>query len=545
MEEEEFRKRNTDCVYFLASPLTCKKGIDCEYRHNELARLNPRDCWYWLAGTCVNPTCAFRHPPLDVHTEEPSESASLSHQSSVPANKGSIPCYFFFNGFCNKGDKCLFLHGPDGNVAFGKPSKTKSAVPDVVPSENKSLAGNNIRSTLIDAHLNPSENVPEVPADIQLRCKNVLQLPVPIDALQQSPSPLIDVFESKEAAMHMSNSLVPVQGFIQKRSGWCKDQSSEEELDNHIDPEDLRESSPGFDVLVDDDKSQHMGYEDNPEYLLVHDGECAELNSHFLGYDFEDPIECNHMYTEVELVHEGKRDDSFDCLDNEHLFDNARKVLRHSRQRIIDTISSRKRKIFPTELDANKYGVRDLRECLRKSRITDGLSTARLPRRHKSSQLNGESQGGRRRHGVTRRLHGRLGSEVGHNSVESLGVSGALSNGDKRRGFPRHSMRNRLRQRYEAKMNAKPRYPASEISRKEFTSERISTQASSVFSGPKTLSQIREERRKKEENRDCCRKVEHSNTTASADFQGPKPLTEILKNKRRLCSVVDGDISSS
>ncbi|CAK9147139.1 unnamed protein product, partial [Ilex paraguariensis] len=60
--EEELKKRNTDCVYFLASPLTCKKGAACEYRHSEIARLNPRDCWYWLSGSCLNPTCAFRHP---------------------------------------------------------------------------------------------------------------------------------------------------------------------------------------------------------------------------------------------------------------------------------------------------------------------------------------------------------------------------------------------------------------------------------------------------------------------------------------------------
>ncbi|CAK9169159.1 unnamed protein product, partial [Ilex paraguariensis] len=60
--DEELQKRNTDCVYFLASPLTCKKGMECEYRHSEMARLNPRDCWYWMSGSCLNPTCAFRHP---------------------------------------------------------------------------------------------------------------------------------------------------------------------------------------------------------------------------------------------------------------------------------------------------------------------------------------------------------------------------------------------------------------------------------------------------------------------------------------------------
>uniref|UniRef100_A0A5B7CDF7 Putative zinc finger CCCH domain-containing protein 17 isoform X1 n=1 Tax=Davidia involucrata TaxID=16924 RepID=A0A5B7CDF7_DAVIN len=60
--EEEALKRNTDCVYFLASPLTCKKGSDCEYRHSDIARVNPRDCWFWLNGNCLNPKCGFRHP---------------------------------------------------------------------------------------------------------------------------------------------------------------------------------------------------------------------------------------------------------------------------------------------------------------------------------------------------------------------------------------------------------------------------------------------------------------------------------------------------
>lgn len=38
------------------------QGNDCEYRHSEGARMNPRDCWYWLNGNCLNPKCAFRHP---------------------------------------------------------------------------------------------------------------------------------------------------------------------------------------------------------------------------------------------------------------------------------------------------------------------------------------------------------------------------------------------------------------------------------------------------------------------------------------------------
>ncbi|KAF0925919.1 hypothetical protein E2562_018722 [Oryza meyeriana var. granulata] len=61
-EDPRWRRCNTDCVYFLASPFTCTKGSKCEYRHAEGARFNRRNCWYWFQGNCVNPSCTFRHP---------------------------------------------------------------------------------------------------------------------------------------------------------------------------------------------------------------------------------------------------------------------------------------------------------------------------------------------------------------------------------------------------------------------------------------------------------------------------------------------------
>uniref|UniRef100_A0A453DDH2 C3H1-type domain-containing protein n=1 Tax=Aegilops tauschii subsp. strangulata TaxID=200361 RepID=A0A453DDH2_AEGTS len=70
--EEEALRRNTDCVYFLASPLTCKKGNQCDFRHSEGARMNPRDCYYWLNGNCLNPKCSFRHPVILIFLYFPS-----------------------------------------------------------------------------------------------------------------------------------------------------------------------------------------------------------------------------------------------------------------------------------------------------------------------------------------------------------------------------------------------------------------------------------------------------------------------------------------
>ncbi|KAK2456125.1 protein EARLY-RESPONSIVE TO DEHYDRATION 7, chloroplastic [Trifolium repens] len=46
----------------LVPKLSNKQQQKCEYRNHEIARLNPRDCWYWLSGNCLNLTCALRHP---------------------------------------------------------------------------------------------------------------------------------------------------------------------------------------------------------------------------------------------------------------------------------------------------------------------------------------------------------------------------------------------------------------------------------------------------------------------------------------------------
>lgn len=116
--DEEAQKRNTDCVYFLASPLTCKKGNGCEFRHSEAARMNPQDCWYWLGGNCLNTSCSFRHPPLDGRPGSSSAafvapvSSATATTSATAASKSRVPCYFFSQGYCVKGDRCSFLHGP-------------------------------------------------------------------------------------------------------------------------------------------------------------------------------------------------------------------------------------------------------------------------------------------------------------------------------------------------------------------------------------------------------------------------------------------------
>lgn len=542
--EDELQKRNTDCVYFLASPLTCKKGMDCEYRHSEGARLNPRDCWYWLSGSCLNPACAFRHPPLDGHIEASSEPVTLSHHSSIPVNKTNTPCYFYYNGFCNKGERCSFLHGPDSSAPAWKSLKTASEVNDTRPPENNTIAGTETGPTLIGRQPNSVETATVTAIETQFQPKEDLQKSVFKNAFEQSSSPQISMSEYEEAAAVRSDSLLPAEGFNQSRSLLCTDQSSEEQVDGPIEPEERWESSPGFDVLVDN-ISENLVYEDEPEYLLALDGEGRELNSQFLGYDFEDPVEYDLMYPEAEILYDHRVYDSFDCLDNEHSSDHVRNIPGCSRERILDPILPRKRKNFPVELAVNGRSGLDLRDRLRKRRVIDGHSVTRFSRRHDSSCLIGRTRERRRRHGMDQQLQGRSASEVRKNIIGMLSENETLSNRGNKQGWVRRSRLPKSRQHYKEKGHSQRQHISSKDSRKPVSRERISTREYTTFTGPKSLAQIKEEKRKAEGNGEGFGKMGYSSNTPSADFQGPKPLSEILKDKRKLGSAMDGDIISS
>ncbi|KAJ9163128.1 hypothetical protein P3X46_022830 [Hevea brasiliensis] len=530
--EEELQKRNTDCVYFLASPLTCKKGMDCEYRHNEIARLNPRDCWYWLAGNCLNPTCGFRHPPLEKHAEAPSESAS----SSPPAKKTNVPCYFYYSGFCNKGDRCSFMHDPDASTPTGKSVNTLLAK-EGTPLDNKTSVGNDIVSAPTEAHANPSETAPKAVMGLKLQPKEDVQLPAPKNAVVESSFPEIAVTHCEEAVSFKSDFLLQANSFIRSRSHISTDQSSEEQVDDHVEPEERWESSPGFDVLVDD-KSENLGYKDDQEYLLALDREHRELNNHFLGYQFDD-LEYDLTYCDADAMYNQEIYDSFDCTDNVHLIDDVGNCSGCSSGQMLDSPLLRKRKLLPMELPINGQRVVDLRDCLRKRRVIDGHPVIRPSRRHDSSRLHDRSRERPRRPSLSQRLHGRLASEVGKNTIGSLGDNGIMLNGTNPRGWHRHSRLSKSRLRNKENKLAKRQFLSSEMPSKPVPRERKYTQSSAEFTGPKSLAQIKEEKKKAEENGEYTGKTGYSSRMVSADFEGPKPLSEILKYKRKM-GIVEG-----
>lgn len=464
-------------------------------------------------------------------TEAPSESVSLPCQSSIPVNKTSVPCYFYFNGFCNKGDRCSFFHGPDGIAPNGKSSKMASAITDALPSENKTVAGDSTGSPPTEARPNPSETPLILAVDVRVQPKDDLLQSAPKRIPVRITSPQISLSEGETVAVVKAESMVAAEGFMKTKSRLYTDWSSEEHVDDHVEPEERLESSPGFDVLVDNDnRAENLGYDDDSEYLLAINREHRELNGHFLGYGFESPIEYDPMYPESE-PYEGETYNVHYYLDNVHILDKVREHPSHARGRIWDSMLSRKRKLFPMKVSVDDCNA-DLRDYLRNRRVVDVHST----RRHESSRLMGRSRG--RHQGL--RLHGRLASEFGKNYIESHGHKGTLPNRANDHGWARHSKNNILRQHHKGKRLGKRKSHLSAISRKPFSSERRSNQTETTFTGPKSLAEIQEEKEKAEVSGDRFGKMGHSSQTLTG-FHGPKPLSEILKEKRRLVNVSDGD----
>ncbi|PRQ46440.1 putative transcription factor C3H family [Rosa chinensis] len=518
MEEQDLLNRNTDCVHFMASPPACDKGLECEFRHSKMARLNPKVCWYWLAGECFNPTCAFRHPPLEGHEAAPSETTP----SSISANKSNIPCYFYLNGMCNKGDRCSFLHDADGSASTGKCSNTASACTEALPSENKASTVNETVSAPTVAHQNPLETAAKATVDAIFQPKQDLDYR---EQLQKSASPHVSEYGDEEADEIRSNSLLlPAEASIHSKSPLFTDQSSEEGADDLIVQEEWWESSPGFDVLVDG-KSE----EDSPEYFPTLDGEHWELNKEW--HDYDNPDEYDPQHPGAELLHENQIYDSYDCLDTRYLFGNERSIHGYAEDRMLDSILSRKRKLMPLEVAVDDQDGLDLRNHLRRRRVIDDYSSSGLSRMHESIQLIGRSQEWPQRHDTG--WQRRLASEVENRTFESRRENESFNNAGIERRPHRHTQHYRSRKHQERRL-AKPEVPSSGFSRRPIPRDkRSSIEDSTVFTGPKSLAQIKEEKMKAEENGRGIRKSRCVQRTRD-DFQGPKPFTEILKEKRKL-----------
>ena len=519
---------------------------------------------------------------MDGHTGVPSEPT----QSSLPAtaNKTMVPCYFFFNGFCNKGSKCSFLHGPDDSsltvkplkndtvkplkndtakplkndsakplkndsakplkndsakplkIDTVKPLKNDSAKPlkiDTVKPlkndngsinkpnlENGTASGNKTSvasSTPRDTHFNQSLSAPKALSDIKPQPKEDLQLPLPENVKQQGDCFKISSLDYKEAAVTRSNSPLLDNGFAHNMSPSCTEQSSEEQENSQVEPEER--SSPGFDVLVHDESGNNLGYEGGSEYLPVLDMDDHELNEQYLGYEFKNTNDYDAMCAGADILYEQKTYDDYRCFDRDFTSPSERKVCGYPREMVLDTIFSRKRiRMSTSEMAACDYSDLDLRHHLRRRREVNSPPDTGLLRRHESSSLMIQNRERHQRQDIGQQQNRRLTSQVGFSSIREVED---LSIANKQRLF-RPYQQSRPRKHYREKPAKRP-FPSSRESRKPIVKQQRSIQKSNAFSGPKTLAEIKEEKKKSGESSYC--------ESSSVGFQDPKPLHEILKDR--------------
>lgn len=603
--DEEAQKRNTDCVYFLASPLTCKKGNECEYRHSESARINPRDCWFWMSGNCLNPACSFRHPPLDGlpgaasgNSGAPSSASSqptalASLPATVNANKPKVPCYFFNQGFCAKGDKCPYMHGilSGGSLASQKATKVTTAATDPQASgkqvaneaeknikDGKYSSPANVTNTIQSSEpkkLQPVNNIAATsntfkavqsskPMTLQsnnfkaeqtgnsvgihsnhvkaVHTNHTMAVQAPLAVIPNSQvrsqppysqsnrlNVEVDLPEMESARERTYSAPVP-------RSRVRHGQAPDDRLQNGMEHDEwLGESSPGFDVLVDNGPDQLSHHED-ADYHPNHDIELGrgtitgrERNKkrEFPRFDYDHPSMHERTgYSDAEYQYNHGPYDQYKHRGYDHV---GRKQLNHFDDRATERSIVRERRSLSNEDDLEQNNIGDLRHHISKRRkFGTAKAVDNSPKRQHLDAQQGDFHHGHRlwddehrHHDVTyrdhsqqglpqnnRRLHGRIQVDAGGFKRASSENADSDHEGNSERFRYKSSPGRRGRSdHYRSTYQGKERgrvlpeaaaLPESRSSRSQnFKNNETRTDVVN-FAGPKTLAQIKQEKNREQ-----------------------------------------------
>ncbi|KAL9389760.1 hypothetical protein Peur_018365 [Populus x canadensis] len=565
--EEEALKRNTDCVYFLASPLTCKKGSECEYRHSEYARVNPRDCYFWLNGNCMNPKCGFRHPPLDGlfgnqttasagSSLPPSHAAAATH---APHNSGKqgVLCIFFQQGICLKGDRCAFSHGPNH---ASRVSQTMAFTPGTEAHPPKKAFDGLQKCT-------QEQKLPQVNLSKAVEPPTVAK-PVSkaeIASARNSAGVARNVVPPKsmddEVPRYKASNLPPEVNGNSSRSNQLHLSRVADDHVNHNGKdadEYLRESSPGFDVLVDDElrDSDYYHGEDQFGRTIGHEG--RNLNS-VDEYGRGHPADYGSLPDDQERYGDPRGYDPYEHMQGQHAWEQHR-------------ASSERMLVAPAHLERRGYSKADspehiegsdLRYLLSKQRRVNGLrsvvSNDFVPGNHVEER---GYQGSSRRDShhllshessISSRLRGRIKLPGGSlNEGGDLHAEREIDRGRNRgRLSPVSSLissqqgrfRDRMKARVEEDYNEGRNFRGPHV-RRELVDEKITN-----FAAPKRLAELRGGKNAEGKSQQSLGKrknlEDHPPSDADLSFEGPMPLSEILKRKRGGGAAASGSRISS
>ncbi|KAK1320500.1 Zinc finger CCCH domain-containing protein 19 [Acorus calamus] len=561
VNDEEAVKKNTDCIYFLASPLTCKKGNECEYRHSENARMNPRDCFYWLNRNCLNPKCSFRHPPLDPLVGTPLSTSSSGHfplvQSALPAqvsavnvsashnpNKQNVPCIFFQKGFCLKGDKCPFMHGPQP-TSNPLPQQTSPFVAPEQPLASKKA------TTWEHERCGSQQKLPQANIHKFVQALPMAQSVIKAESLSVSgakknmPLPRLD-----EGHPRINQAHVPV----------VNNNTASRTASHHVPPQDDHypngrslgefrvESSPGFNVRQ------------KREHFHVVDGIGRERNRHGRSKSSE----FDHCSSDHDSLPISKREMYAVRSDYDQFSLEQR---RPSSERILERPPLPERRGYLRGENPDHIDQLDLRHRLAKKTKFNGSRSILTP------ESRGEYHRGDAQRDEDRRIRGHSFRDRPPLASEGS-ISNRLQGRIKLPGVPStddpidlHVERDIDRVRSRRRMSPPSRtiksHQEREHDRIKRRGEELATEGrnSSDFAAPKTLAELKGTKASEGIQETSShtnssarstmnitdrlgKSLDHQDSESSLSFEGPKPLSMILKRKRETTSE-NGELSGN
>lgn len=536
-----------------------QQGTDCEYRHSEYARVNPRDCWFWLNGNCLNPKCSFRHPPLDglvgtPHSTAPS-SQIPSQTSAIPSapvnsSKQAVPCIFFQKGLCLKGDRCAFLHGPS-TVPTNKIPQTAVNAQAGEPPSVKKVSGGTQRSSQEQKipQGNFSKSIGASSVKLAMKDETV---PSKIRNINEKSGPPAEVVDGG-SRYKATNSLPTLNECSLSRANRLQQSHviDDHGLQNGKDADEfLKESSPGFDVLVDDELRGSGYYGSEEQYGRTRGHEGANMIS-MSDYDISHSADYKMMADVDHDVYNDVTDYDYDSRQGGQYGWDQRRT---SSDKLSLGSAQMERRLIPKSNSPEHVQNVDLRHRLNKQRRGNGLRSV-INNENAASRSEERNYRSSRRDShpsqestVSNRLRGRIKLPRVPSPVRNSNLRperdlnrgrpwGRLSPGRSQSLTHQGSNRDEMKGRMEEDYNNERRTFNGVNSRRD------RMDGTSNFAAPKSLAELKGDKHvvssKEQQTLGKRKGFDIGQSGGELSFEGPKSLSEILKRKRQVKSGVD------
>lgn len=456
------------------------------------------------------------------------------HNSCNNSGRQPVPCIFFQKGLCLKGDKCSFLHG------------TNSIGNKVIQATTTMLTGDLSSTKKPLSILQNCSQERKVPADsskppgLQLNAKLALNAKnnnIPGNEIgpEKLGPPAGSIDEEASKPYHPS-STVKESSQIKSRSLHLTHAFNERNFQNDKEVEEhLRESSPGFDVLVDDELGD-AGYfhrEDHFGRMGAHDQRNLSSVSE---YDMDHPSDYNSLHdVDREMLHDLHAYESYQ-MSGQFGWDQHR----NPSEIISGGLSCREGGNHVKSENRDVFEGSDLRYHLSKQRRVNGLrsvvSNNSVPeshvgeRNHRESSQRDLQNASFQESSLSSRLRGRI-KFPGRSAVDDREMDIERSRGRLQKGRLIDRLKGRLQ---DGSSSMEGRSSSGPWKRRETWNN-----DDAHFAGPKSLAELKsvaQQIKSQESSPGLLGQLQSRPGDQQSDvdlsFEGPKPLSVLLKRKR-------------